>query len=96
LRFLGERAELEVFLDRQFRENLATFRNAGDPRVDDPVVGSPVMSMPSKTIRPCRGKVSARIERIKVVLPEPFDPIKQVMLPGSTVSEIPLSTSALS
>jgi len=31
-----------------------------------------------------------------VVFPEPFDPIKQVMLLGSTVSEIPLSTSARS
>ena len=45
-------------------------------------VGSRVMSAPSKTMRPARGGVSPRIERISVVLPEPLEPSRQVMLPG--------------
>ena len=40
-------------------------------------------------MRPARGGVSPRIERISVVLPEPFEPSRQVMRPGSTVSETP-------
>ena len=59
-------------------------------------VGSRVMSVPSNTTRPARGGVSPRIERISVVLPEPLEPSRQVMLPASTVSETPCSTSALS
>jgi hypothetical protein len=59
-------------------------------------VGSRVMSCPSNTMRPERGGVSPRIERMSVVLPEPFAPRRQVMLPASTVSETPCSTSALS
>ena len=54
------------------------------------------MSAPSNTMRPARGGVSPRIERMSVVLPEPFEPSRQVMLPGSTESETPCSTSALS
>jgi hypothetical protein len=59
-------------------------------------VGSLVMSWPSNVIRPARGGVSPRIERISVVLPEPFEPSRQVMRPGSIVNVTPLSTSALS
>ena len=59
-------------------------------------VGSRVMSVPLKTIRPARAGVSPRIERTSVVLPEPLEPSRQVMLPGSTASDTPCSTSALS
>ncbi len=59
-------------------------------------VGSPVMSAPSNVIRPARGGVSPRMERISVDLPEPFDPSRQVMRPGSIASVTPSSTSALS
>ena len=59
-------------------------------------VGSRVISLPLNTMRPARGGVRPRIERMSVVLPEPFEPSRQVMLPGSTVSETPCSTSALS
>ena len=45
-------------------------------------VGSPVMSAPSKRMRPVFGGVRPRIERISVVLPEPFEPSRQVILPG--------------
>ena len=37
---------------------------------------------PSNTMRPARGGVSPRIERTSVVLPEPLEPSRQVMLPG--------------
>ena len=47
-------------------------------------VASPVMSMPSNTMRPARAGVSPRIERTSVVLPEPLEPSRQVMLPAST------------
>ena len=59
-------------------------------------VGSRVMSMPLNTMRPARGGVRPRIERTSVVLPEPFEPSRQVMPPATTVSETPCSTSALS
>ena len=59
-------------------------------------VASPVMSAPSNRMRPERGGVSPRIERISVVLPEPLEPSRQVMRPGSMVSETPSSTLALS
>jgi len=59
-------------------------------------VGNRVMSRPSKTMRPVRGGVRPNIERMSVVLPDPFDPSRQVMLPASIVSETPCSTSALS
>ena len=45
-------------------------------------VGRRVMSVPSKTMRPARGGVSPRIERISVVLPEPLEPSRQVMRAG--------------
>ena len=48
-------------------------------------VGSCVMSAPSKTMRPARGGVSPRIERTSVVLPEPFEPSRQVIRPASTL-----------
>jgi hypothetical protein len=59
-------------------------------------VGSPVMSAPSNVILSARGGVKPRMERISVDFPEPFEPSRQVMCPGSTASETPSSTSALS
>ena len=59
-------------------------------------VGNPVISTPSKTMRPARGGVSPRIERTNVVLPEPLEPSRHVMLPAATDSDTPCSTSALS
>ena len=59
-------------------------------------VGSRVISLPSNAIRPARGSVNPRMERMSVVLPEPLDPSRQVMLPDATVSDTPCSTSALS
>ena len=58
--------------------------------------GRPVSSLPAKLILPERGGVRPRIERISVVLPAPFEPSRQVMVPGSTVSETSRSTSARS
>ena len=37
-------------------------------------VGSAVMSAPSNEMRPARGGVRPRMERISVVLPEPLEP----------------------
>ena len=59
-------------------------------------VGSRVTSVPLNTMRPARAGVSPRIERTSVVLPEPLEPSRQVMLPALTVSDTPCSTSALS
>src|SRR5439155_1430334 len=62
-----------------------------------------------KTVTPCslmrritakfsitNSGVSPRIDRMSVVLPEPFEPSRQVMLPRSTVRETSCSTSARS
>ena len=59
-------------------------------------VGNAVMSAPSNAMRPARGGVRPRMERISVVLPEPFEPNRQVMRPRAIESDTPSSTSALS
>jgi hypothetical protein len=59
-------------------------------------VASPVTSRPSMRIRPARGRVRPRIERISVVLPEPFEPSRQVILPGSAINDTSSRTSAWS
>src|SRR5690606_4513145 len=59
-------------------------------------VARPVRSRSSNHTRPLRGGVSPRIERIRVVLPDPLEPRRQVIECGSTSIETSWSTSARS
>jgi hypothetical protein len=47
-------------------------------------------------MRPLFGGVNPSIERINVVLPDPFEPSRQVILPGAAESDTFSSTLALS
>src|SRR5947209_7000764 len=67
---------------------------AAMPSATIPCVGKRVRSRSPNTTRPRRGGVSPRMERMSAVLPEPFDPSRQVMLPGSTATLTSSRTSA--
>jgi len=89
-------AKAQVFLHCELRKDLASLRDAGDASATTLWVGNRVMSVPSRIMRPPRGGVSPRMDLIKVVLPEPLEPSKHVIRPGSIFRETPSSTLVLS
>src|SRR5579884_4245853 len=54
--------------------------------------GRAVMSWPSSTTRPRRGGVRPAMDRITVVLPTPFRPMRTAIVPRSTSRETPWMT----
>ena len=57
-------------------------------------VGSRVRSVPPKRMRPRRGRVRPRIERMSVVLPEPFEPRRQVIYIIEQLIDLAAASSA--
>jgi len=58
-------------------------------------VGSPVMSRPSKWMRPSRARGLPKIDIIKVDLPAPLAPISATISPSFTSTSTPLSAMIL-
>ena len=88
------KAGLEVFLDREQREDLAALRHDGDAAARALDGRQRVMSLPSKMIEPALTGCWPTMARSRLVLPTPLRPSTQVTLPGSALSEMPRSACA--
>ena len=78
-------ADLQVFLDRELRENLAALRHVADAEAR-PLLrrGCARRSLPSNRISPDAAGSSPMMHLSSVVLPMPLRPIRHVRDPAGT------------
>src|SRR5579875_3430329 len=82
----------QVLPDRQGPEDAAPLGDEPDALRAISWAGRAVMSWPSSTTRPRRGGVRPAMDRITVVLPTPFRPMRTAIVPRSTSRETPWMT----
>ena len=93
--------EADVLERRLVREQVELLEDHADPPADEVDAprrrpgASPVISLPSRKMRPSSGGSSRLMQRSSVDLPEPLGPITQTTSPRSTSRLTPRRTSSL-